>query len=431
MGPSARLSQWLALTVSLYVKSLPFLPISNAAGPSTNFNPCSAISSGFTGIDSSNHMNYVECLNYSVIQSYECSEGTYFDEQTSQCVTGTWVDSDSENACISAFDGFVAIDASLYASCSNYTETGRYSCTEGFYFDQGQQVCVDKNSSVTVSTAAATATPTISIGTSTESSNLSTNDITETGTSCENVPDGNLALPSLQGWIVCNNGEILVTEYCGASKLFNIDYGVCVNYCDGTNSNSSDTSTVQVELLKLAGQVTCDASGTSVKNIVCAPGTHFDTSSNYCRNFCENQVQQYISFPELQGGVTCQDGNVIATEWCGSGSLYSTIMGTCVQTDSPSRSPVTGSPTIALLTASPTILQFVPPTQSPTISSMQPSENSTLDDVDKAQSGKGKKPKPQLIDLEDNAASTSLLNLVLSSGILVVVTLLFGLDIFL
>jgi hypothetical protein len=432
MGRSVRLSQWLALIVSLYFNSLSFLPVSNAAGPSTNFNPCSAISSGFKGIDSTNRVNYVECSNYNVIQSYECSEGTYFDEQTTQCVAGTWVDPDAENVCISAFDGFVSIDTSLYASCSNYTETGRYSCPEGFYFDEGQQVCVNKNSFATVSTLAAVITPTTIIGTSTESASSTTIDTTETatGTSCENVSDGNLALPSLQGWIVCNDGEILVTEYCGASKLFNTDYGVCVNYCDGKTSNSTDTSTIQVELPKLAGQVTCDsASGTTVENIVCSPGTHFDVSSNYCRNFCENQVQQYISFPDLQGGVKCQDGDVIATEWCGSGSLYNTIMGMCVQTDSPSLSPVTASPTIAILTASSTIPQFVPPTQTPTIS-IQPSRNLELDNVDK-ESGKGKKPKPQLIDLDDNAASTLFLRLELSTGVLIVVTLLLGLDVFL
>jgi hypothetical protein len=332
------------------------------------------------------------------------------------------------------FDGFVAIDSSVYAECSNYVETGRYSCPDGFYFDEGLEQCVDKNSSATGSTSAPFITTAITnLGTDSSETPLAID--TMASTTCENIPDGKVALPSLQGWVrlvlnyllplhfltfffshtreklVCNNGEVLVTEYCGASKLYNIDYEVCVNYCEG--GSNSDTFATQVVLPKLGGQVTCDdALGEIVENIVCSPGTYFDVSSDYCRNFCENQTQQYVSFSEQQGGVTCQNGSVVAVEWCASGAIFSAMIGVCMQTDSPSLSPNAASPTTSLSTAAPTISIFSPPpTSNPTLS-MQPSLNVELVVDVPDTSEKDKKPKQELIATEDNGAGT-LTNLVI------------------
>lgn len=401
---------WLGLHI------ISFLPVANTAGPSSNFNPCSTIASGFKGIDSTNRVNYVECLNYQVIQSYECNEGTYFEEQTVQCVAGTWTESEeeisttqAENACVSVYDGFVAVDASVYVMCSNYQEAGRYSCPDEFYFDEAQQQCIDKDTSVAAPTAATT--PTTMSSTETQSSEGSETSGVTFGTTCENVSEGSVALPSLQGFLICSNGEILVTEYCGASKLYNIDFEVCVNYCEGLISNSSDTYTSQVQLPKLAGQVTCGNTGTSVENVVCSPGTHFDIELGYCRNFCENQAQKFVSFPDQKGGIACdQNGNLLAVIWCESGSIYSATNGVCMQTDSPSLSPITASPTISIVTAAPTVT-YMPPTQEPTIISLQPT--------------KGKKPKPVLIDIEDNGAF-SMLNLASLKGCLVATIVVLG-----
>ena len=379
-------------------------PVIHSAGPSSNFNPCAASSmpsgNGFKGIDSTNRVTYVECLDYSILQSYECSDGSYFDEQSVQCVSGTWtnpIDSSSqtENICTYFYDGFVAIDASVYVECSNYIEIGRYSCPEGFYFDEGRQECTDKNASATASTSS-------SINSSTsENAEIGSAELVVTAT-CEKMSNGNIPLPLLQGWIVCDNGKVLVTEYCGASKLYNVDYRVCVNYCESSTS-SSDAMANQVLLPKLAGQLTCDGDFVSDK-IVCSPGTYFDYNLGYCRNFCENETNEYISFPNQQGGVACHNGEVISVEWCNPGSLYSTTIGVCMQTDAPSRSPVSQSPTIHIVTASPTISTaspFITPTKDATISPTLELELVVdVPDID----GEGKNSKPGLVEAEDNSA---------------------------
>ncbi|KAL7476577.1 hypothetical protein ACHAW6_002431 [Cyclotella cf. meneghiniana] len=377
-----------------------------AAGPSTNFNPCSASSvpsgSGFKGIDSTNRVTYVECLNYQVLQSYECADGSYFDEQSTQCVTGTWVDpsESTSNVCISTYDGFVAIDSTAYAECFNYSEMGRYSCPDGFFFDQSLQQCTDGNDSVESSTSTPidpTATSSNVIVASSEPTTIDT-----TSTTCADVSSGKIPLPSLQGWIVCKDGDVLVTEYCGASKLYSIESGVCVNYCEGNISSNSSLTNV-VLLPQLSGQITCDVvSGTPIENIVCSAGTYFDLNLGYCRNFCENQSQNYVSFPDQRGGVTCQSGVIVSVEWCPSGSIYSVIRGVCMQTDAPSLSPTTAHPTRYLVSDAPTISIHVPPTLEPT-SSTQPSMDLQLSVP--VLTGKGKNPMTGLVSAKESGAS--------------------------
>lgn len=392
------------------------LPVIHSAGPSSNFNPCTSSSlpsgTGFKGIDSTNRVTYVECLDYSILQSYECSDGSYFDEQSVQCVPGTWKNSSEsspqvENNCVSFYDGFVAISASVYVECSNYVEIGRYSCPDGFYFDGGRQQCTDKNSSATASTLSSTGSIT-SGDTETASSDLV---ITP---SCENISNGNIPLPSLQGWIVCDKGEVLVTEYCGASKLYNIDYNVCVNYCESTTA-SSDVPVNQVLLPKLAGQLICNGDLSVSEKIVCSPGTYFDVKLGYCRNFCENETEQYISFPDLQGGVACRNERVVSVEWCDPGSSYNTMIGVCTQTNTPSRSPISTSPTIHTVTASPSAFTPSPSTPPRDITNPPTFELELVVDIPDAGGG-GKNSKPGLVVAEDNIAFIVSIRLALLAG---------------
>ena len=335
-----------------------------------DLNPCAVGSlssgTGFKAIDSTNRVTYVECFDYEIIQSYECQDGSYFEEQSMRCIPGVWVNPNSSgtvstqtgNVCSSIFDGSVAIDASIYVVCLNYMEVDRYSCPEGFYFDEGQQQCLDKNTSASLNEIESTQPSTLE-GTSTESPAL----VDKTTITCNDKPDGRVPLPTLQGWALCDNDNILVTEYCGTSKLYDIEDESCVNYCE-RRSNLTGTTISLVQLPKLAGIVTCE-DGTVVESIICSAGTYFDANVGYCLNFCENEIQEYISFQH--GGFTCQNGNTVAVEWCDSGSSYNALIGLCVQTSSPTSSPITTSPTKSVLeTAAPT-LASLPPTMQPTL----------------------------------------------------------------
>ena len=396
----------VGIIVVRFITCAATLLVVSAAGPSSNFNPCSSTASGFKGVDSTNRVTYVECLNFEVLQSYECSDGSYFNEDTGQCMTGSWVDSSgsssqAENVCKSVFDGFVAIDASIYAECLNYVEVGRYSCPEEDYFDENLGQCIDKNApSVSASTSSSTNPATSNnVEESFGDPSLSIDTTATITPTCENIVSGKVPLPSLEGFLVCSDGELLVTEYCGSSKLYDIEYEVCVNYCEG-NANASGALITQVQLPKLAGQVTCDYSlGVSVETVVCSLGTYFDSSVRYCRNFCENVVQQYSSLPGQIGGVTCQNEGAVAVEWCDSGAIYNSVDGECVRTELPSLSPATASPTLSPVTDSP----IHPPTLIPTIS-VQPSLDLEVAIDVPYTSGEEMTPEPELIDVEDNDA---------------------------
>jgi hypothetical protein len=398
------INNWLAILVvsfAIHITSVPdcSLIFAGAAGPSTNFNPCAASSfpsgNGFKGIDSTNRVTYVECMNFQVVQSFQCDDGFYFDEQSAQCVTGTWVDpsesSVADNVCMFVYDGFVAIDSSSYVECSNYVEIGWYSCTDGLLFDESLQQCTDGSS-------ASTPVPhdiTTNNSTDVELSEISTA-IDTTEPTCDNVSSGNVPLSSLQGYLVCNNGAVLVTQYCGASKLYNPEFGVCVNYCASSTTNS-------VILPNLAGKITCDStSELSTDNIICSTRTYFDENLGYCRNFCENETQQYVMLNQ-QGGVTCEAGTTIAVEWCSSGTIYSAVRGVCMQTDSPSLSPITGYPTRFPTSNAPTISdKFVTPTSKPT-STIEPSLDLELAVDVPEETNKG--TRPGLVNTTDSGAS--------------------------
>lgn len=214
-----------------------------------------------------------------------------------RCIPGVWLNpntsvtssSQTENVCRTTLDGSVAIDASIYVVCLNYMEVDRYSCPEGFYFDEGQQQCLDKNASASANEIESSQPPTLE-GTSTEFPEL----VNKTTITCNGKPDGKVPLLTLQGWFLCDNGDVLVTEYCGASKLYDTEDESCVNYCE-QRSNLTVASISLVQLPKLAGLVTCGGEKV-VESIICSAGTYFDATVGYCLNFCENEMQQYISF---------------------------------------------------------------------------------------------------------------------------------------
>lgn len=332
-----------------------------------------------------------------MIQSYECTTGMYFDEGTNQCVSGTWFD-DTEHTsinvvddpCIGTYDGFAAIDSYTYTECFNYTEVGRYNCPDGFFYQEMQQQCMKGDESGGETDSLST------VGIVSNSTG-----VTEVLASCNNVSSGNVPLSSLKGWLVCSDGSILSTIYCGSSKLYDVSSGICINYCESSsllNTNSMNTTTMEslpsssFVLPRLAGKITCDsASSTSIDSIICAQGTHYDVDRGYCRNHCEGTLQKYVPFPGVEGGATCENGIVLATEWCLSGSLYSIMRGACTETDSPTLSPMSGYPTEAPVSIAPT----VSPSVRATISS-PPTFNMT-EEV-------RKQKKPGIVNVPDNGA---------------------------
>ena len=358
--------------------NLPAILLVGAAGPSTNFNPCSAIASGFKGIDSTNRVNYVECLNYQVLQSLNCNEGSYFDETTNQCIIGTWVDetepvSNTDPYCSTAYDGFVGLDSSnriTYIECFNYVEVGRYDCPAGFYFQQETEMCVEgvwdgtDSSSEEVEqvqpTTIQSAVTTIISSLSSSKAPPDNNDfVQETTATCDNISQGNVPLSSLRGYLVCSDGDVLVTEYCGESTLFDVELDTCTNYCQFSTANV-ESSVGNVILPKLAGSVTCDsASGRSIDTIVCSAGTYYDASWGYCRNFCQDTASdggvQYVPFSNNQGGVTCENQALVTTVFCTPGTIYSVVRGICMESDQPTYAPTTRHPTFSPISSPPTL----------------------------------------------------------------------------
>lgn len=59
----------------------------------------------------------------------------------------------------------------------------------------------------------------------------------------------------------------------------------------------------------------------------------------------------------------------MAVEWCDAGSSYNELIGLCVQTVSPSASPITTSPTNSVLETAAPMLASQSPTTQPTLSS--------------------------------------------------------------
>mmetsp|Transcript_10805 Transcript_10805/g.21018 ORF Transcript_10805/g.21018 Transcript_10805/m.21018 type:complete len:413 (-) Transcript_10805:38-1276(-) len=341
----------IGLLGALGANTLPARSVVQAAGPSTNFNPCSSIASGFKGIDSTNRVTYVECQDYQVVQSLDCSTGSYFDESTNQCVMGTWVDDSSvlgdvDPYCYDVLDGFVGLDSTnrvTYVKCSNYEEVGRYDCPSRFYFEQETESCVE--------------------GVWTADQLPSNGDVSfadENQNTCDNVSNGNVPLDSLRGYLVCNNGEVLVTEYCGTSTLYDAELGVCVNHCETSEYVDDSSAISDITLPNLAGSVTCDnAARKPIDMIVCSTGTHFDPFSGFCRNFCSGTSadgqMHFISFPGDRSGATCQNQQLVATIFCIPGTIYSVVRGICMQTDAPTLSPTSGRPTFHPVSEPPTV----------------------------------------------------------------------------
>ncbi len=341
----------------------------------------------------------MECQNYQVVQSLDCAAGSYFDEATNQCVSGTWVDEnavvgDVDPYCYDTFDGFVGLDSTnrvTYVKCSNYEEVGRYDCPTGFYFEQETESCVE-------GVWTADQLP----------SNGDVSYVDDDQNTCDNVSNGNVPLDSLRGYLVCNDGEVLVTEYCGTSTLFDVELGVCINYCETSTGVDDSAAISDITLPNLAGSVTCDnAARKPIDTIVCSTGTHFDPFLGFCRNFCsgtsaDGQIQ-YISFPGDKAGATCQNQQLVSTIFCIPGTIYSSVRGICMQTDAPTLTPTSGRPTFRPVSEPPTVSKR--PSSMPTYS-LELVVPVPDEEVEKKEPNEKKRPVP----IESSAPGVKLSN---------------------